>query len=47
LRTWYEDFVRSPYCMALLVLVFALLMAFATTREAITGFLRHIAAMTK
>ena len=47
LRAWYEDFVRSPYCIGLLVLFFALLMAFAPTRNAITGSLRYIAEKTK
>ena len=47
LRAWYDDFVRSPYFMGLLVLFFALLMAFATTRNAITGSLRYIAEKTK
>ena len=47
LRAWYEDFVRSPYFMGLLVLFFALLMTFATTRNAITGSLRYIAERTK
>lgn len=47
LRAWYEDFVRSPYSIGLLVLLFALLMAFATTRNAIAGSLRYIAEKTK
>lgn len=47
LRAWYEDLVRSPYFMGLLVLFFALLVTFATTRNAITGSLRYIAERTK
>jgi len=47
LRAWYQDFVRSPYGVGLLVLLFALLMAFSTTRNAITSSLSYIAEKTK
>ena len=38
LNTWYGDFVRSPYCMVLLIV---LLVAFSTTRNIIAGSLRY------
>ena len=44
LNTWYGDFVRSPYCMVLLI---ALLLAFPTTRNIISGSLRYIGEKTK
>ena len=44
LNTWYGDFVRSPYCMVLLI---ALLMTFSTTRNIIAGSLRYIGERTK
>ena len=43
LNTWYGDFMRNPYLMVLLI---ALLMAFSTTRNAITGSLRYIGEKT-
>ena len=44
LNTWYGDFVRSRYCMVLLI---ALLMAFPTTRGIVAGSLRHIGEKTQ
>lgn len=44
LNTWYGDFVKSPYCMVLLI---ALLVAFSTTRNIIAGSLRYIGERTK
>lgn len=44
LNTWYGDFMRSPYCLVLLI---ALLMAFSTTRTVITGPLRYIGEKTR
>ena len=43
LNTWYGDFVRSPYCMVLLI---ALLVAFSTTRNIFAGS-RYIWERTK
>jgi hypothetical protein len=47
LRAWYEEIVRSPYGVGLLVVFFALLIVFVTSKNTITGPLRYIAESTK